>query len=317
MAATFVEINPEQIVAMLSKAGFVEINPTGVFERVFARRHGLYNNVEIRVYTSIDKRGGYVRGKDEDRIMVCAFYTQGKGAEDRRTAASRFLFSAQGVNRCSKDGGTVGADLIVKRALDRMRETYQRVSATPRCAKCGEPLRFSKSKKRSTRDGNANPNFGRAYVACMSENCFFKWDVTRDAALEAIAARAPAKAPAPAKPALNAEQVEAEMHKMEAEADRAQTIREEYLKQTSKLMRENPKMTAREAHGIIVNCLAGKCPDGCCGDEENEELDKVLKAIEGSEIYTPRFGALRYVGKLTPEQLQAEHERNMRKSAIG
>lgn len=37
--------------------------------------------------------------------------------------------------------------------------------------------------------------------------------------------------------------------------------------------------SARIAHGIAVNLLAGKCPDGCCGDEDGTKLPQVLAVV--------------------------------------
>jgi hypothetical protein len=184
--ATFVHIPVSAILAVLDKAGFSEITLSGgkypVYERVFARQHHQLPNVQIRVYTSIDIRTGAVRGDSEDRIMVCAFYTKGKGKEDR-SSNSRFLFSATGVNRASGLGDTPEAvTAIMDRLLSRMREVYGKAGRQPRC-RCGEPLKFSKSRKRTVYDRTTgtkkdNPNFGRPYVACMSDSCdFFKWDV--------------------------------------------------------------------------------------------------------------------------------------------
>jgi hypothetical protein len=186
--ATFVDIPAIVIVSVLDDAGFEDITdklPRGKYgevqERVFARSHHTRPNVQIRVYTSIDKRTNQTRGDSEDRIMVCAFYTKGDGDQGRK-ASQRFLFGATGVNRASGESDVGEAiKAIMGRLLERMREVYGRVGKAPKCPKCGEPIKQAKSRKKvlkawRDRPARINPNYKRAYEACMDDSCdFFRW----------------------------------------------------------------------------------------------------------------------------------------------
>jgi hypothetical protein len=188
--ATFIDIPTDSLVSVLVKAGFNEITNSlpasrygHVQERVFARDHHKISNVQIRVYTSIDIRTNKVRDVDEDRIMICAVYTEGTKVGHDRKAKGRFLFGAKGVNRSSGETDhETAVKAILDRMLSRMRSVYGDVNKAPKCPVCGEPVKTAKSRKRWIRRTHrksvrkANPNFGRAYKACMSEGCsFFEW----------------------------------------------------------------------------------------------------------------------------------------------
>jgi hypothetical protein len=170
MAATFVEIGAERIEALMAEAGFTEIDLPNCGERVFVRQHHVYANVQIRVYTSLNKCGGHLRQVGEDRMMVTAFWTG--GASGGYKDASRFLFGAKGVNRASGEADASTAErAVLDRLLVRMREVYKQVNQARRCPRCHQPLRSAKSGKKGT------PNFGRPYVSCLTEKCgFFAWD---------------------------------------------------------------------------------------------------------------------------------------------
>lgn len=110
----------------------------------------------------------------------------------------------------------------------------------------------------------------------------------------------PSPAPAPA-----IEDVEAEMHRMEAEGDREQTEREEKRKDAIRNLMERG-CPAPEAERIVANVEAGKCPDGCCGgehehderddeselDEEEGRRDAYKAALEAAELATAQLLAI-------------------------
>lgn len=182
MAATFVAIPNAAIEQMMAQAGFREIHLDGVGERVFARDHHTYRNVEVRVYTSLPKHSSSVRDCGQDRIHVCAVYKTPGQAEDRDRASSRFLFAAQGINRASSESGKAAVEAVLSRTLSRMRDVYGQVNKATRCPRCGEPVRHSKSKRRKSKDGRPNQNYGRAYEACLRGDCnHFRWTEGRKA----------------------------------------------------------------------------------------------------------------------------------------
>ena len=119
--------------AMLSKAGFVQVERPGTKEKVFAREvPNTDGKVRVLVYTSIE--GSMTRECGDDAIRVCAVY---KARDDQE----RGIASAE--KRINRVGEITD---ITDRLLVRMREVWGSVKTAERCS-CGAPKFKAKSKK--------------------------------------------------------------------------------------------------------------------------------------------------------------------------
>lgn len=129
------------VVALLTKCGFVKQNRPGTYEDVYAlpvndETHN--GRINVLVYTSVEK--GEIRECGTDAIRICAVYSAKDGKERGIAAAEKR------VNRV----GDMSA--IVDRMHQRMRDVYKIVKTGSRCKCCNAPVFISKAGKECCAD---------------------------------------------------------------------------------------------------------------------------------------------------------------------
>lgn len=116
MGTTYVQVPSEDIIATLTKAGFVPVNLTDSWgkplkEKVFERAHEENPVVKIRVYTSISNGYATARRRGKDSIKVCTI------VDGRRTF---------GIGKFPRVHRTGSTEKVLARMLQRMRAAYER-----------------------------------------------------------------------------------------------------------------------------------------------------------------------------------------------
>jgi hypothetical protein len=117
MATTYVQVPSEDIIATLTKAGFVPVQLTDSWgkplkELVYERAHEENPAVKIRVYTSISNGYAFARKHGKDSIKVCTIVDNG-----RKTF---------GIGKFPRVHRTGSVKKVLDRMLQRMRAAYER-----------------------------------------------------------------------------------------------------------------------------------------------------------------------------------------------
>lgn len=119
--ARYVHVPPSAFISRLTAMGFSPVELPGVFELVYQRRHHRHNHRLVRIFTTIDSRGDYIRGKGSDAIRVVGL-TEPPGMEGKTfPVGESFKILRAGSN---------GAEGVLDRVHERAREVYASLGRT-------------------------------------------------------------------------------------------------------------------------------------------------------------------------------------------
>lgn len=117
--AQYVEVRREVLLQRLEAAGFSQFEEAVGGELVYERQHHKDPTMFVRVFTSLSKFSGDVRGCGEDAIRVVLIF------RNQKTGASGCLFKAKRINRVGTE------EAVIERTIERARDAYK--AANDRC----------------------------------------------------------------------------------------------------------------------------------------------------------------------------------------